>query len=244
MSPKRPRELVGYVRVSTGRQGRSGLGLDAQRDALTRFAEAEAFDLIKVFVEVETGKGSDALDRRPQLTAALNEARRRRCWVVVSKLDRLSRDVHFVSGLMAQKVPFLVAELGADVDPFLLHLYAALAQKETALISARTKAALAAAKARGVQLGSPKLSEAREAAAVAVKANADRHAANVMPVVREIQRAGATSLRDIATALNARGITSPRGGPWHATSVRNLLARSSTPRSNLEKPQEQRRDKV
>jgi DNA invertase Pin-like site-specific DNA recombinase len=229
MPPKRPRELVGYVRVSTGRQGRSGLGLDAQRDALERFAEAEAFELVKVFVEVETGKGSDALDRRPQLAAALNEARRRRCWVVVAKLDRLSRDVHFVSGLMAQRVPFLVAELGADVDPFLLHLYAALAQKEAALISARTKAALAAAKARGVQLGSPKLSEAREAATVAVKANASRHADNVIPVVREIQRAGATSLRDIATALNARGITSPRGGPWHATSVRNLLARVARP---------------
>ena len=161
--------------------------------------------------------------------AALNEARRRRCWVVVAKLDRLSRDVHFVSGLMAQRVPFLVAELGADVDPFLLHLYAALAQKEAALISARTKAALAAAKAREVQLGSPKLSEAREAATVAVKANADRHADNVIPVVREIQRAGAMSLRDMATALNARGITSPRGGPWHATSVRNLLARVARP---------------
>jgi DNA invertase Pin-like site-specific DNA recombinase len=216
MPPKRPRELVGYVRISTGRQGRSGLGLDAQRDALTRFAEAEAFELVNVFVEVETGKGADALDRRPQLAAALNEARRRRCWVVVAKLDRLSRDVHFVSGLMAQRVPFLVAELGADVDPFLLHLYAALAQKEAALISARTKAALAAAKTRGVQLGSPKLAEARVAAVEAVKANADRHAANVLPMVRAIQRAGATSLRDIANALNARGITSPRGGPWQA----------------------------
>jgi DNA invertase Pin-like site-specific DNA recombinase len=223
---KRPKELVGYVRVSTGRQGRSGLGLDAQRDALTRFAEAEAFDLVKVFVEVETGKGSDAIERRPQLAAALSEARRRRCWVVVAKLDRLSRDVHFVSGLMAQRVPFLVAELGADVDPFLLHLYAALAQKEAALISARTKAALSAAKARGVQLGSPKLAEAREMAVEAVKVLADRNASNVLPVVREIQRAGATSLREIANALNARGITSPRGGTWYPTSVRNLLARN------------------
>ena len=230
MAPKRPKELVGYVRVSTGRQGRSGLGLDAQRDALTRFAAAAAFELVKVFVEVETGKGSDALDGRPQLAAALSEARRRRCWVVVANLDRLSRDVHFVSGLMAQRVPFLVAELGADADPFLLHLYAALAQKEAALISARTKAALAAAKARGVQLSSPKLAEAREMAVEAVKVLADRQAANVIPVLREIQRAGdATSLRDIATALNARGITSPRGGSWHATSVRNLLARVARP---------------
>src|SRR5262245_8955515 len=155
------RALIGYLRVSTSRQGRSGLGIEAQREALGRFAASEGFDLGRVFVEVETGKGADALDRRPQLATALSEARRQRCPVAVAKLDRLSRDVHFISGLMAHRVPFLVAELGSDVDPFILHLFAALAEKERAMIATRTKAALAAAKAHGVKLGGPKLAEAR-----------------------------------------------------------------------------------
>jgi DNA invertase Pin-like site-specific DNA recombinase len=218
--------LIGYVRVSTARQGRSGLGIEAQREALARFAASEGFELVRLFVEIETGKGADALDRRPQLSAALSDARRRRCPVAVAKLDRLSRDVHFISGLMAHRVPFLVAELGSDVDPFILHLFAALAEKERAMIATRTKAALAAAKARGVTLGGPKLSEARAAAAASVKALADRHAANVLPVVREIQGAGATSLHQIAAALNARGISTPRGGAWYAKSVSNVLARA------------------
>ena len=114
------------------------------------------------FVEVETGKGADALDRRPQLKAALAAARKLKCHVAVAKLDRLSRDVHFISGLMAHKVPFLVAELGPDVDPFVLHLFAALAEKERALISTRTRQALSAAKARGVTLGNPRLHAARK----------------------------------------------------------------------------------
>ena len=145
------RSLIGYVRVSTTQQGRSGLGLEAQKEALEHFAEAEGFTLARLFVEVETGKGSDALERRPQLAAALAEARRKRCSIGVAKLDRLSRDVHFISGLMAHRVPFVVAELGADVDPFILHLFAALAEKERAMISTRTRAALKAAKARGVK---------------------------------------------------------------------------------------------
>jgi DNA invertase Pin-like site-specific DNA recombinase len=127
---------------------------------------------------------------------------------------------------LAHRVPFLVAELGSDVDPFILHLFAALAEKERAMIATRTKAALAAAKARGVKLGGPKLAEAREVAAVSIKALADRHAANVLPVIRELQRTGATSLRQIADALNARGINTPRGGQWYAKSVSNLLARA------------------
>jgi DNA invertase Pin-like site-specific DNA recombinase len=188
------RALVGYARVSTAQQGRSGLGLEAQKDALERFAAAEGFTLGRVFVEVETGKGADALDRRPQLVAALHEARRQRCAVAVAKLDRLSRDVHFISGLMAHRVPFVVAELGADVDPFILHLFAALAEKERAMISARTKAALQAAKARGVALGNPKLAKARRSAVASIKTLADQNAANVLPVIREIRRAGATSL--------------------------------------------------
>lgn len=222
--PQRP--LVGYVRVSTSMQGRSGLGIEAQREALSRFAEAEGYELVSVLVEVETGKGFDALDRRPQLAEALSQARRRRCPVAVAKLDRLSRDVHFISGLMAHRVPFLVVELGSDVDPFILHLFAALAEKERAMIASRTKAALSAAKARGVKLGGPKLAEARELAVTAIKSLADRHAANVLPIIRDVQRSGAKTLRDVATALNARGISTSRGGRWHATTVRNVLARA------------------
>lgn len=220
---KRP--LVAYLRVSTATQARSGLGLEGQRAILARFAEAEGYEVVTEFVETETGKGADALDRRPQLAAALAEARRRKCAVAVAKLDRLSRDVAFISGLMAQRVPFVVAELGDDVDPFVLHLYAALAEKERALISRRTKEALAAAKTRGQRLGGPKLDEARVLAASSIKAEADRHAGNVVPVIREIQKAGATTLRQVAEALNARGIATARGGRWHATSVKNVLER-------------------
>ena len=106
------RPLIAYVRVSTSKQGKSGLGLEAQKEALSRFAEAEGFEIVRVFVEVETGKGSDAIERRPQLAAALAEARRKRCSIGVAKLERLSRDVHFISGLMTHRVPFVVAELG------------------------------------------------------------------------------------------------------------------------------------
>jgi DNA invertase Pin-like site-specific DNA recombinase len=202
------------------------LGIEAQRQTLTHFAQVEGFTVAREFVEVETGKGSDALDRRPQLKAALAAARKLRCHVAVAKLDRLSRDVHFISGLMAHKVPFLVAELGPDVDPFVLHLFASLAEKERSLISARTRQALAAAKARGVALGNPKLHEARKNALEAVTAEADRFAANVLPIIRESQRAGATSLREIAAALNARGVPTARGGQWHAKSVSNILERA------------------
>jgi DNA invertase Pin-like site-specific DNA recombinase len=203
------------------------LGIEAQRESIARFARAEGYEIIGEYLEVETGKGADALDRRPQLAAALNAARKRKGSVVVAKLDRLSRDVHFISGLMAHKVPFIVAELGADVDPFILHLYAALSEKERNLIAGRTKAALAARKAMGKVLGGPKLAEARIAAQAVIRGNADRYAANVLPIIREAQRAGAETLRDVADALNARGIATARGGKWYATSVKNLLDRSS-----------------
>jgi DNA invertase Pin-like site-specific DNA recombinase len=216
--------VVAYLRVSTSRQGRSGLGIEAQRES-ARFASAEGYEIIGEYVEVETGKGADALERRPQLAAALNAARKRKGSVVCAKLDRLSRDVHFISGLMAHKVPFIVAELGADVDPFILHLYAALSEKERNLIAGRTKAALAARKAMGKVLGGPKLAEARMAAQAVIRDNADRYAANVLPIIREAQRAGAETLRDVADALNARGIATARGGQWYATSVKNVLER-------------------
>ena len=219
------RQVITYIRVSTSQQGRSGLGIEPQRQSLQQFAKAEGLEVIREFVEVETGKGSDALDRRPQLKAALAAAKRLKCPVAVAKLDRLSRDVHFVSGLMAHRVPFVVAELGADVDPFVLHLFAALAEKERSLIATRTRQALAAAKARGVLLGSPKLSKARESAVASIRAGADQHAANVLPIIREAQKAGATTLRALADALNARGISTARGGSWHAMSVKNVLDR-------------------
>src|SRR3954470_16020252 len=174
------RAMITYIPVSTSQQGRSGLGLEAHRRALHQFAKDEGLELTREFVEVESGKGSDALDRRPQLKTALAAAKMLKCSVPVAKLDRLSRDVHFISGLMAHRVPFVVAELGADVDPFVLHLFAALAEKERALISTRTRQALAAAKARGVTLGSPKLHVARRSAVGAVTAEANRYAANVL----------------------------------------------------------------
>jgi DNA invertase Pin-like site-specific DNA recombinase len=216
---------VAYYRVSTARQGKSGLGIEAQKAAIQRFAEAERIDVIAEHIEVETGKGADALERRPELAAALIQARKAKCPVLVAKLDRLSRDVHFISGLMAHRVPFIVAELGTDADPFMLHLYAALAEKERALISQRTRAALAAKKAQGVKLGNPRAAEAAAKAHVANRAVADQFAANVLPILREIQASGLTTLRDIAGALNARGIRTARGGAWYSSTVRNLLLR-------------------
>src|ERR1700726_1638358 len=149
-------QAIAYYRVSRPSQGRSGLGIEAQRESVRRFAEVEGIEVIGEHSEVETGKGADALDRRPGLARALAEARKAKCLVVVAKLDRLSRDVYFISGLMAHHVPFVVAELGADVDPFILHLYASLAEKERELISQRTREALARRKAQGAQLGNPR----------------------------------------------------------------------------------------
>ncbi|MCJ2011084.1 recombinase family protein [Methylobacterium sp. J-076] len=221
------RPLVAYLRVSTDRQGKSGLGLDAQRVALASFASAHGYTLTAEHVEVETGKGADALDRRPQLAAALAAARKAKCAVVVAKLDRLSRDVAFIAGLMAQRVPFVVAELGEGVDPFVLHMYAALAEKERAMISARTKAALAAKKAQGVRLGNrTNLAEASKAGQEANARAAAAFAANVLPVITSIQAAGVSSLRAVAAALNERGVTTARGGEWSASQVQRVLGRA------------------
>ena len=218
---------VAYLRVSTDRQGRSGLGIEAQRAAVARFIEAQGMTLLGEHVEIETGKGSDALDRRPVLREALAQARKGKAAVVVAKLDRLSRDVAFISGLMAQRVPFVVTELGADVDPFMLHVYAALAEKERAMISERTRAALAAKKAAGAKLGNrTNLAEAGSKGAAARAAAADVFAANVLPIIREMQRAGITVPGKIAEALNVRGIRTARGGAWYASTVRNVLARA------------------
>jgi DNA invertase Pin-like site-specific DNA recombinase len=219
---------IAYLRVSTQRQHRSGLGLDAQRAAIERFAVNESLQIIAEYIEAETGKGSDALDRRPRLAAALAAAKAAKCSVVVAKLDRLSRDVAFVAGLMAQRVPFIVAELGRDADPFMLHLYAALAEKERRLISERTKAALAAKRAQGTTLGNPRnLGEAGDLGRAALIAGADDFAQRLMPVLQAVQSEGADTLRSIAEALNRRGVKSQRGGTWYPSAVANLLARSA-----------------
>ncbi|RWI88653.1 MAG: recombinase family protein [Mesorhizobium sp.] len=217
--------VISYLRVSTSGQGKSGLGLEAQRTAIARFAEAEGFDITAEFVEVETGKGADALSRRPQLDKALAAAKKARCSIVVAKLDRLSRDVAFISNLMVKRVPFIVAELGSNVDPFVLHLFAAVAEHERAAISKRTRAALAAAKERGVKLGGPKLVEAQRRSLEVRMAQADAFAANILPIIRDIQASGIKSLRQIAVALNARGIASARGGTWTAVQVKDIRNR-------------------
>ena len=220
---------VAYYRVSTQRQGRSGLGIEAQRARVEQFAASEGFEILAEHVEVETGKGADALERRPRLAEALAWARKERCPVVVAKLDRLSRDVAFIAGLMAQRVPFIVAELGADADPFMLHLYAALAEKERRLISERTKAALDARKKSGTRLGNHiNPGEAAAGGRAVSVADADRFATSVMPIVQQIRLGGITSYRGIASALDSRGIRTARGGRWQVSNVRNLIARSCT----------------
>jgi DNA invertase Pin-like site-specific DNA recombinase len=221
--------VVAYLRVSTQRQQRSGLGIEAQRSIIRQFASTEALVIAAEFVEHESGKGADALDRRPQLAAALAAAKASKCSVVVSKLDRLSRDVSFVAGLMTQRVPFIVAELGRDADPFLLHLYAALAEKERRLISDRTKAALAAKKASGIQLGNPRNLTLAGAVGRSIQIKtADEFAKSVLPIIQAVRAAGAQTLASIATGLNERGIKSSRGGKWHVSSVANVLGRTAS----------------
>jgi DNA invertase Pin-like site-specific DNA recombinase len=217
--------FVSYLRVSTAKQGAAGLGIEAQRAAVQTFAAQEGVAIAAEFVEVETGKGHDALDRRPQLAAALAHARHLKAPVVVAKLCRLGRDVHFISGLMANRVPFLVAEMGPNVDPFMLHIYASLAEKERSLISQRTKAALAAAKARGVKLGSPTGAETISKARAARSEQAAKANATTRTVIADIQRSGATTLKAIARELEARGIRTPAGRDrWDAKQVSRLLA--------------------
>lgn len=222
-----PRKAVAYVRVSTARQGKSGLGLEAQREAIERFARDEGFELVSWFSETETGKGSeDVLTKRPELGKALNTAKQEDCPVIVAKLDRLSRDVAFVAGLMAQKVPFIVAELGKDADPFMLHIWAAMAEKERRMIGERTKAALAAAKARGVALGGyrggPLPDNRKGTQAIQDKAAAFRD--RVRPCIVEMHQKGMT-LREIATELERLGVRTARGrSVWTAAAVSRVLA--------------------
>ena len=174
--------------------------IEAQRAAIQHFAAAESLTIVSEFAEFESGKGADALDRRPRLAAALTAAKASKCSIVVSKLDRLSRDVAFVAGLMAQRVPFIVAELGRDADPFMLHLYAALAEKERRLISDRTRAALAAKKAAGAKLGNlGNLDLAGSAGRTAQIEAADQFALGLAPVIQAIRSTGSLSLGAMAS---------------------------------------------
>ena len=214
---------IAYIRVSTARQGRSGLGLEAQQAAIERFCEAEGFEIVREHIEVETGKGADALDRRPELAAALAEAKRRKCPVLVAKLDRLSRDVAFIAGLMAQRVPFIVAELGPDADPFMLHIYAALAEKERAADFGR------APRRRWRRLRPEASGLGRNGAerlAPAYRTEAARRAEKLAPVIAEVRAAGALSLRQIAAGLNQRNVPATQGGAWSAMQVRRVLERA------------------
>jgi DNA invertase Pin-like site-specific DNA recombinase len=210
---------IAYIRVSTAMQGQSGLGIEAQGSALMRFADAEGFLISQTFTEVETGKGCDALDKRPQLKAALAAAKELGCPVIVAKLDRLSRDVAFIAGLMAQRVPFIVCDLGPNADPFMLHIYAALAEQERRMISSRTKVALAAAKQRGVRLGSPTTPAKNRDASVAFAETMRAELADLRHL----------SSRKIAQALNARGLETATGGQWSSKTVIRLIERLSAP---------------
>jgi DNA invertase Pin-like site-specific DNA recombinase len=228
MSPK-TRKFVSYCRVSTAKQGRSGLGLEAQRAAIAEFLAGGQWKLVAEYVEIETGKNDD----RPELRKALHRAKVTGATPVIAKLDRLSRNLRFIAELQESKVKFVCADM-PDANELTIHIFASLAQHERKVISQRTTRALQAAKARGTVLGNPNGARALQragkgntAALEEVKARADRHAQDVLPIIDDIRSAdGAAGLRKIAEELNARGILTARQRQWYPTTVRNLLARS------------------
>jgi DNA invertase Pin-like site-specific DNA recombinase len=212
--------FIAYYRVSTDKQGRSGLGLEAQQRTVRDNVRVWAGELAAEFTEVESGKRND----RPQLAAALAACRKQRAVLCIAKLDRLARNVAFIANLMDSGVDFVAVDM-PNANRLTLHVMAAFAEHEREAISARTKAALAAARARGVRLGAPDPSSAGAVGRERLRGRADRFAANVLPIVEEIRRAGASTFTAIAEALNARGVRTARGGQWHAATVRNVLQR-------------------
>lgn len=232
--PVQGRAFVAYARVSTARQGRSGLGLEAQEVAIRAFLRPEDRLLMPIYVEVESGKKA----ARPKLAEALERCRRTGATLLVAKLDRLSRNVPFLRAILDGGVDVGFCDL-PHVPPgamgrFLLTQMAAVAELEAGLTSERTKAALAAAKARGVKLGGdrgyrpPAPPDPKAAAAASGEARqrvADHAAHALAPAIAELRRDGVASLGGLAAALTARGLMSPRGVPWTATGVRRVLAR-------------------
>lgn len=214
-----------YTRVSTAEQGKSGLGLDSQLAIVNEFCNAENYEVLAHYSETETGSGKDALDKRPILAKALQHAKKEGAVLMVSKLDRLGRNVSFISGLMEQKVKFIVTQLGKDADNFMLHLYAALSEKERELISERTKAALQQLKTNGKQLGNKtNLDEARLLSNATNAEKAKDFALKVGDTIRSYRDQG-LSMQTIADKLNELGINTARGGSWYASTVANILKR-------------------
>lgn len=216
--------FVTYLRVSTDRQGKSGLGLEAQRKAVLDHVTGKG-DIVSEYVEVESGKRND----RPKLALALADAKKQGAVLLIAKLDRLARNVAFIANLLESGVEVAAADM-PEANRFLLHVMAAVAEHEARAISDRTIAALDAAKARGVALGASnptirKALQAGEAKSLQTRqANANKHAATVLPLITSISERGAT-LRQIATELNERGVKTARGGQWHAMTVRNAMSR-------------------
>ena len=217
-------KFVSYLRVSTVQQGVSGLGLEAQREAVAQYLNGGSWALVKEVVEIESGKRND----RVALAGALKLCRQHRATLVIAKLDRLARNVHFISGLMESGVEFVAVDM-PEANRFVVHIMAAVAEQEAFAISKRTKAALAAAKARGTRLGGRRVSAERFAEVAAGgrqawSAMASQGRARVLPVIEEIRAGGAITLRQIAAELNARGETTPRGGAWTAVQVMRVRA--------------------
>jgi len=215
-------KFIAYYRVSTDKQGQSGLGLEAQRAAVMNYLNGGNWKLVGEFTEVETGKHSD----RPQLAAAQAACKKFKAKLVIAKLDRLSRNVAFIANLLEAGTDFVAAD-NPHANKSMLQMMAVFAEMERDAISKRTKEALAAAKARGVKLGNPRLADAIEATNAARIAAADAFAANVRPIIKEIQNGGGvSSLRGVAKALTARGIKTARGGEWTAVQVSDILRRA------------------
>lgn len=213
-------KFIAYYRVSTKRQGASGLGLEAQREAVQQYLNGGAWDLVGEYTDIESGKNDD----RPELAKAIAAAKRAQARLLIAKLDRLSRKLSFVASLMESGVRFVACD-NPEANELTIHILAAVAQAERKAISERTRAALAAAKARGVKLGNPELAKARRKAHATLRKSSETFAANVLPVIDQIRATGLTSLRQIAGALNARGIKTRRGAEWTAASVSRILAR-------------------
>src|SRR3954453_5885964 len=215
--------FISYLRVSTAKQGASGLGLEAQRKAVLDYLDGGKWTLVTEVVEIETGKRAD----RPKLAEALALCRLHRATLVIAKLDRLARNVAFISNLMESGVDFVAVDL-PQANRLTVHILAAVAEHEAKMISERTKAALAAAKARGVKLGNPaNLCRQLDGSAkgnAAKTAKAAKRAADLLPLILPM-KAGGASLRQIADGLNRCGVPAPRGGDWSAVAVKRVLDR-------------------